>query len=123
MLLALVLAAAAALADGAGECGATPPDQMALKLAPCASAAADPQAAPSGSCCAAVQDIGRQQSPKCLCAVLLSNTVRHSGVKPEVAITIPKRCNLANRPIGYKCGGTCGQRCSKLFMCVLLEFG
>ncbi|KAG5068909.1 hypothetical protein JHK85_001286 [Glycine max] len=27
-----------------------------------------------------------------------------SGADPKVAITIPKRCNLANRPIGYKCG-------------------
>ncbi|KAJ8528453.1 hypothetical protein K7X08_022145 [Anisodus acutangulus] len=27
-----------------------------------------------------------------------------SGANPEVAITIPKRCNLVNRPVGYKCG-------------------
>uniref|UniRef100_J3LXQ6 Uncharacterized protein n=1 Tax=Oryza brachyantha TaxID=4533 RepID=J3LXQ6_ORYBR len=46
----------------------------------------------------------KHQSAACLCAVLLSDTVKHSGVKPEVAITIPKRCNLANRPVGYKCG-------------------
>ncbi|KAL0662692.1 hypothetical protein Bca4012_099529 [Brassica carinata] len=41
---------------------------------------------------------------KCLCAVLLSDTVKASGVQPETALTIPKRCNFANRPIGYKCG-------------------
>jgi hypothetical protein len=29
-----------------------------------------------------------------------------AGIKPEVAITIPKRCNIADRPVGYKCGGT-----------------
>ncbi|XP_040379021.1 non-specific lipid-transfer protein 1-like [Oryza brachyantha] len=98
------LAAAPLLAHGAGVCGGTPPDQMALKLAPCASAAQDPGAAPPGGCCSAVRDIGRHQSAACLCAVLLSDTVKHSGVKPEVAITIPKRCNLANRPVGYKCG-------------------
>ncbi|GMI71225.1 hypothetical protein HRI_000791800 [Hibiscus trionum] len=27
-----------------------------------------------------------------------------SGIKLENAITIPKRCNFANRPVGYKCG-------------------
>ena len=109
-MVALALAAVAVViaaprfADGAGECGAIPPDQEALKLAACALAGQDPGAAPSGVCCAAVKDIGRQ-SPECLCAVLLSDTARRSGVKPEVAITIPKRCNLANRPVGYKCGG------------------
>jgi hypothetical protein len=52
-----------------------------------------------------VKDIG-EKSAECLCAVLLSKTVRDIGVKPEMAITIPKRCNIADRPIGYKCGGT-----------------
>ncbi|MFQ6644421.1 hypothetical protein Gotur_018670 [Gossypium turneri] len=36
---------------------------------------------------------------------MLSNTAKSSEIKPEIAITIPKRCNIANRPIGYKCGG------------------
>ncbi|KAF0891868.1 hypothetical protein E2562_011267 [Oryza meyeriana var. granulata] len=104
VVLALVVAAAALSgANGAGECGATPPDKMALKLAPCASAAKDPKSTPSSGCCTAVHTIGKQ-SPKCLCAVMLSNTTRTSGIKPEVAITIPKRCNIADRPIGYKCG-------------------
>jgi len=104
LVLALLLAAAACLAEGAGECGATPPDRMALRLAPCASAAQNPSAAPSGACCGAVRTIGKQ-SPQCLCAVMLSNTAKSSGIKPEVAITIPKRCNLTDRPVGYKCGG------------------
>ncbi|XP_015691447.2 non-specific lipid-transfer protein Cw18-like [Oryza brachyantha] len=106
VVLALVaVAAAAALrgADAAGECGATSPDKVALKLAPCASAAKDPKSTPSTGCCTAVHTIGKQ-SPKCLCAVMLSNTTRSSGIQPEVAITIPKRCNFADRPIGYKCG-------------------
>ena len=47
------------------------------------------------------------QSPSCLCAVMLSGTARAAGIKPEVAITIPKRCNMTDRPVGYKCGGTC----------------
>lgn len=105
LVLALVAAAACLVAvDGAGECGATPPDKMALKLAPCASAAQKPDAAPSSGCCNAVHTIG-MQSPQCLCAVMLSKTAKKSGIKPEVAITIPKRCNLADRPVGYKCGG------------------
>ncbi|XP_066347703.1 uncharacterized protein [Miscanthus floridulus] len=113
-VLALVLAGAAVLvtphgADGTGagaggECGSTRPDHLALKLAPCASAVEDPEAAPSGSCCAAVGDVGRRHSPECLCALLLSDVMKHSGVDLEAVITIPERCNMASRPVGYKCG-------------------
>ncbi|XP_054784440.1 putative lipid-transfer protein DIR1 [Prosopis cineraria] len=89
--------------EGAGECGrSTTPDNEALKLAPCAAASQDASASVSQSCCAQVKKIG--QNPGCLCAVLLSNTAKSAGVKPQIAITIPKRCNLANRPVGYKCG-------------------
>ncbi|XP_059666335.1 non-specific lipid transfer protein GPI-anchored 21-like [Cornus florida] len=88
--------------DGAGECGKSSPDMEAFKLAPCASAAQSEDAAVSSSCCLQVKKLG--QSPKCLCAVMLSNTAKSSGVNPEIAITIPKRCNLADRPVGYKCG-------------------
>jgi hypothetical protein len=35
---------------------------------------------------------------------MLSDTARKAGVKPAVAMTIPKRCAIANRPAGYKCG-------------------
>jgi hypothetical protein len=123
--VALVVVVAAAClaaprgADGAGECGATPPDTVALRLAPCASAAEDPGSAPSGSCCSAVHAIGKQ-SPRCLCAVMLSNTARSAGIKAEVAITIPKRCNLADRPVGYKCGGSLQN--SFLLLLLLLLF-
>ncbi|OEL30369.1 hypothetical protein BAE44_0008612 [Dichanthelium oligosanthes] len=103
LVLAVLVAAACQIAEGAGECGATPPDTMALRLAPCASAAQDPSSAPSAGCCNAVHTIGKQ-SPQCLCAVMLSNTAKTAGIKPEVAISIPKRCNLADRPVGYKCG-------------------
>nr|KYP55981.1 hypothetical protein KK1_002208 [Cajanus cajan] len=89
--------------EGAGECGkSTTPDNEALKLAPCASAAQDENAQVSQSCCAQIQKLGK--NPSCLCAVMLSNTAKLSGADPKVAITIPKRCNLANRPVGYKCG-------------------
>ena len=89
--------------DAAGECGKSSPDNEAMKLVPCAEAAQDEKAAVSASCCAQVRQI--VQSPSCLCAVMLSNTAKSSGIKPEIAITIPKRCNIANRPVGYKCGG------------------
>lgn len=86
------------------ECGKnTSPDMEAFKLAPCASAAQDTDSTPSKSCCTQVETMGK--NPPCLCAVMLSNVAKSSGVKAEVAITIPKRCNLVNRPIGYKCGG------------------
>jgi hypothetical protein len=114
---------------GSGECGSTrpDPDHLALKLAPCASAAEDPEAAPSGSCCPAVRDVGRRHSPECLCALLLSDVVKHSGVDLEAVITIPKRCNIASRPVGYKCGGAYSFRSfvQQLVHCILLyyEFG
>ncbi|KAJ1260105.1 hypothetical protein BS78_10G206700 [Paspalum vaginatum] len=101
--LVLVLAGVALEgAHGAGECGRSSADRVALRLAPCISAADDPQSTPTSSCCAAVHAIG--QSPSCLCAVMLSGTARAAGIQPEVAITIPKRCNMADRPVGYKCG-------------------
>lgn len=87
---------------GAGECGKSSPDREAFKLAPCAMAAQDPNADVSSQCCMQIKKLG--QNPSCLCAVMLSNTAKSSGVKPDVAITIPKRCNLADRPVGYKCG-------------------
>ncbi|PKA56421.1 hypothetical protein AXF42_Ash014924 [Apostasia shenzhenica] len=103
LLLLLACIAGSRMANGAGECGRVSADMMALQLAPCASASQDANAAVSPSCCSAVHKIG--QNPKCLCAVMLSNTAKNSGPSPEIAITIPKRCNIADRPIGYKCGG------------------
>ncbi|KAL8539128.1 hypothetical protein ACS0TY_000931 [Phlomoides rotata] len=101
-LVLLLAVIASHEANAAGECPRSTPDNEAMKLMPCASAAQDPNAAVSSSCCKQVQKIG--QNPKCLCAVLLSNMAKAAGVKPEIAVTIPKRCNLANRPVGYKCG-------------------
>ncbi|XP_057778071.1 non-specific lipid-transfer protein-like [Salvia miltiorrhiza] len=98
----VALLAAAAEGAGGSACGKLSPDKVAVQLAPCAAAGRDPKAAVSSSCCLQVKRIGR--NPKCLCAVLLSATAKASGVKPAVAITIPKRCRLANRPVGFKCG-------------------
>ncbi|KAJ1686738.1 hypothetical protein LUZ63_018128 [Rhynchospora breviuscula] len=104
LAVVLVLVATSGLdqANGAGECGKVSPDQMALKMTPCAPAAQNPKAKVSPQCCTQVQTFGK--NPRCLCAVLLSDTAKKAGIKPEIAITIPKRCNLAKRPIGYKCG-------------------
>ncbi|XAR68888.1 hypothetical protein NMG60_11000292 [Bertholletia excelsa] len=99
----LVVAGFAEMADGAGSaCGKTSPDEEAVNLAPCATAAEDEKASVPDSCCAQVKQL--EQKPSCLCAVVLSGTVKSSGIKPEVALTIPKRCRLTNRPVGYKCG-------------------
>lgn len=88
--------------NGAGECGKSSPDNEAMKLLPCASAAMDAKASPSSQCCAAVKKMG--QNPSCLCAIMLSDTAKSSGIKIENALTIPQRCNLNDRPVGYKCG-------------------
>jgi hypothetical protein len=105
MFLAILSIAGLNQVDGAGECGKnTTPDMEAFKMAPCASAAQDENSSVSSQCCARVKKIG--QNPACLCAVMLSNTAKSSGIKPEIAMTIPKRCNIADRPVGYKCGGS-----------------
>ncbi|KAL0338256.1 UNVERIFIED_CONTAM: hypothetical protein Sangu_1347700 [Sesamum angustifolium] len=87
---------------GKGVCGRLSPDQEAVQLAPCAVAARDGKEPVSKSCCLQVKRIG--QNARCLCAVLLSNAAKVAGVKPQVAISIPKRCGFAHRPVGYKCG-------------------
>ncbi|XP_052173822.1 putative lipid-transfer protein DIR1 [Diospyros lotus] len=99
-LLGLLLAVG--VAETAGPCGKSSPDDESMKLAPCLIAAQDEKADVPGSCCMAVKKIG--QNPSCLCAILLSDSAKSSGIKPDVALTIPKRCNIANRPVGYKCG-------------------
>ncbi|KAF3338374.1 putative lipid transfer [Carex littledalei] len=95
LFVALVLVGAISIdkANGAGECGRTSPDTMAFRLAPCASAARDENAEVSSKCCSQVQTF--TQNPGCLCAVLLSNMAKLAGIKPEIAITIPKSIHSA----------------------------
>lgn len=88
--------------DGAGPCGNNSPDAEAINMVPCVTAAQDAKASVSSNCCFKVKKIG--QNPSCLCAILLSDTAKMAGIRPEIAITIPKRCNFADRPVGYKCG-------------------
>ncbi|KAL5787647.1 hypothetical protein ACOSP7_004596 [Xanthoceras sorbifolium] len=87
---------------GLENCGKSSPDTEAFKLAPCAMAAQDANAKVSSQCCQQVKKLGQNRS--CLCAIMLSNTDKSSGIKLEIAMTIPKRCNIADRPVGYKCG-------------------
>lgn len=71
------------------------------KLSPCGNAAQDIKAEVSDSCCVQVQKIDF----KCLCVAMRSQEAKELGVDPAAAVTIPKRCNIANRPMNYKCGG------------------
>ncbi|KAF9610727.1 hypothetical protein IFM89_024577 [Coptis chinensis] len=87
----------------AGECGRTPVNNAAVSLSPCLGAAGSVSAKVPPLCCSKVAAL-LKNSPRCLCAVFLSPLVIKAGLKPAVAITIPKRCNIRNRPIGKKCG-------------------
>ncbi|GFP86284.1 hypothetical protein PHJA_000772200 [Phtheirospermum japonicum] len=86
---------------GGGQCGNVSPDKLAIQLASCAAAAKDIRAPVSRRCCLQTMKIG--QRPQCLCAILLSRTAKSAGIKPQIAVTIPKRCNLRHTK-GTKCG-------------------
>ncbi|PQM43075.1 uncharacterized protein Pyn_11408 [Prunus yedoensis var. nudiflora] len=86
--------------DGAGECGQLDPEVLAYKLAPCAAAAQDKNVEVPPNCCALIQKV----RTSCLCAIILSKEAKSLGINPVVAVTIPKRCKIAGRPRGYKCG-------------------
>ncbi|XVF83803.1 hypothetical protein PTKIN_Ptkin16aG0522000 [Pterospermum kingtungense] len=86
-----------------GPCGKHDTEKEAEKLAPCAEAAKYVNAPVSERCCTVMEK--KLKNPSCLCAVLFSYTSYKAGVKPEVAVTIPKRCDIPARPVGHKCGG------------------
>ncbi|KAL8105758.1 non-specific lipid transfer protein GPI-anchored 15 [Apium graveolens] len=90
-------------AEAAGECGKTPIQTAATSLSPCIGAAGNVRAKVTPNCCTKVNALLRT-APRCLCAVLLSPLAKSAGIKPGIAITIPKRCNIRNRPVGKKCG-------------------
>ncbi|XVE69312.1 hypothetical protein DITRI_Ditri09bG0142300 [Diplodiscus trichospermus] len=85
-----------------GPCGKHDIEKEAEKLAPCTEAAKYFQAPVSKRCCTIMEK--KLKNPSCLCAVLFSRTAYYAGVKPEVAVTIPKRCHIPVRPVGHKCG-------------------
>lgn len=87
----------------AGECGKTPIRSAATSLSPCLSSARNVRAKVPPTCCTKVGAL-ISTAPKCLCAVLLSPLAKQAGINPAIAITIPKRCKIRNRPAGKKCG-------------------
>jgi len=91
------------LAGAAGECGKTPIQSAAANLSPCLAAGRNAMAKVPPTCCTKVNALIKT-APRCLCAVLLSPTAKQAGIQPGIAITIPKRCNIKNRPVGKKCG-------------------
>ncbi|KAK8662524.1 hypothetical protein V6N13_092097 [Hibiscus sabdariffa] len=89
-----------------GPCGKHDIEKEAEKLEPCTYAAQHRRAPVSEQCCTVMEK--KLKNPACLCAVLFSQTAYNAGVRPEIAVTIPKRCNIAYQPVGYKCGGLNG---------------
>ncbi|XP_065870944.1 uncharacterized protein [Euphorbia lathyris] len=101
-VVAFLVAFALYGANAAGECGKQTADQVAQSMQSCAPASQNADAAVSAECCALAAKM--VDNPQCMCAVAYSDTIRNSGGKPENALSIPKRCGLANRPAGQKCG-------------------
>ncbi|CAF1868355.1 unnamed protein product [Brassica oleracea] len=89
--------------EAAGECGRMPIGQAAASLSPCLPATKNPRGKVPPVCCAKVGALIRT-NPRCLCAVVLSPLAKNAGINPGVAIAIPKRCNIRNRPAGKRCG-------------------
>ncbi|XP_009777451.1 non-specific lipid transfer protein GPI-anchored 15-like [Nicotiana tabacum] len=86
-------------AAGKGGCGNAP----AASLIPCLGAAKNGRTKVPPACCGKIGAL-LKTSPKCLCAALLSPAAKNAGVNPAIAVTIPKRCNIKNRPVGKRCG-------------------
>ncbi|KAK8573366.1 hypothetical protein V6N13_100168 [Hibiscus sabdariffa] len=82
-----------------GPCGKHDIDKEAEKLEPCTYAAQHWRAPVSQSCCTVMEK--KVKNPACLCAVLFSQTAYNAGVRPEIAVSIPKRCNIVDRPVGF----------------------
>ncbi|XP_058208209.1 uncharacterized protein LOC131321223 [Rhododendron vialii] len=78
-------------------------DAEVFKLASCGPAIMDANATPSNGCFVRVKKLCH--NPSCLSALMLSNSAKSARIKPEIAMTISKSCNIADRPVGYKCGG------------------
>ncbi|XP_076941530.1 uncharacterized protein LOC143611125 [Bidens hawaiensis] len=101
-VLVLTIITRSTEAYGFPKCGSVNPGMKVMRLASCALAAQDEFAFVSRRCCAQVKKL--EKDPDCLCSLLLSNAAERYGIDPEIAMTIPKLCNIADRPVGYKCG-------------------
>ncbi|XP_010530425.1 PREDICTED: non-specific lipid-transfer protein 3 [Tarenaya hassleriana] len=98
VVVALVWVIASWAVEGAGECGRTP-----IGSVDSLAASKTPRAKVPPSCCAKVTALIRT-NPRCLCAVMLSPLAARAGINPAIAIGIPKRCSIRNRPAGKRCG-------------------
>ncbi|MCO5558460.1 hypothetical protein L7F22_012043 [Adiantum nelumboides] len=72
------------------------------KLASCLPATKDENEQPTSDCCSKVKEIGSFY-PDCLCACVTYRLARLMGVNPVIALSIPKRCQIEARPVGYEC--------------------
>lgn len=99
MILLITLSSA----EAAGECGRMPIGQAAASLSPCLPATRNPRSKVPPVCCAKVGALIRT-NPRCLCTVMLSPVAKNAGINPGIAIAVPKRCNIRNRPAGKRCG-------------------
>ncbi|XP_022146368.1 uncharacterized protein LOC111015596 [Momordica charantia] len=99
----LILVAFIHPATAAGECGKMTIGTAAYSPISCTGAVADVKAKVSPECCSRVAAM-LKATPKCFCAILLFPKTRKQGVNPAIGLTIPKRCNIKNRPAGKKCG-------------------
>ncbi|KAK4261088.1 hypothetical protein QN277_004136 [Acacia crassicarpa] len=90
VLVMAIVARARVKADGHGVCGKYSPDRMLTHvLRHCAKPAKDLKAPMTPKCCDLVSKI----SEKCFNAIINSDTWKHSGINPKIALTIPKRCH------------------------------
>ncbi|KAF7850703.1 hypothetical protein BT93_L5087 [Corymbia citriodora subsp. variegata] len=86
-------------ASADGECGKKSIRSAFQSLNPCMVAARDPQIKVSPLCCKRVNTL-IHISPRCLYAVFHSPAARFARIVPATAMSIPKRCNIRNRPVG-----------------------
>ncbi|XP_010068679.2 uncharacterized protein LOC104455613 [Eucalyptus grandis] len=84
-------------ASAAGECGRIPIRVAFASLSPCMVAARDPRAKVPPLCCDRVNTLIRT-NPRCLNTVFHSPAAKFAGIVPAAAMSIPKRCNIRNRP-------------------------
>ncbi|KAF8021066.1 hypothetical protein BT93_G1477 [Corymbia citriodora subsp. variegata] len=84
-------------ASAVGECGKIPIRLAFARLSPCMVAARDAQAKVPRACCDNVKPLIRN-NPCCLYAVFNSPAAKFARIVPAAAMSIPKRCNIRNRP-------------------------
>ncbi|XP_022743448.1 uncharacterized protein LOC111294419 [Durio zibethinus] len=88
--------------DGEGACGKHNIEKEAEKLSPCYNSSTRCESSSSNHCCTVMEK--KLKNISYLCAIMLSRTADNARIKPQVAVTLLKRCNIAVRPVDHKCG-------------------